>query len=441
MGNKATEKASGAKRETFIPVTRFALMDTLAKEVTDEARRQEIASFFRFLGQWRHQEHQERLLRLKECYLPFSPDRDTVRVLEFSAEELDDLQARLTHDIAAMLERANYTHVDEDELNRLLSTHSAYGLEMKVDRSEFDEIMIFFRGVGEEALSKRDWSTRFRKRTVTVPTFKRLFLLLKLKTEDDRVREIMAEKQVSEAKAKKIVAKIRKQLPKAGGGHHIYLKLFKNIPQEDLEMMFPNTQVRFPLFAKIKLGVTAGGGTAAGVAGAASKAMAAVATANPLALAGSIFGVVAVVTRQVMNFFNTRNRYMLMLAKRLYFHSLADNRGALTLLSDRGEEEDVKEELLLYHFLLAEPVARDRLYDLDERIEDFLTDRFGVRVDFDMYDALERLERDGLVREQEGSGHLQVLSPSAACRALENKWRSRLAEMNGWIPQQDLSEV
>ena len=40
----------------------------------------------------------------------------------------------------------------------------------------------------------------------------------------------------------------------------IYMKLFKNIPRSDLEMIFPNTRVRFRFFDKLRLGATAGGG-------------------------------------------------------------------------------------------------------------------------------------------------------------------------------------
>ena len=426
MNDPQAEHNNNNPRESFIPVTRFALIDTLSKTVEDGGKREERARFFQLLAQWRHQDHQDRLLRLKERYLPFSPDRDTIRVLEFSDQQLKTMQSELIDEVASMLERANYTHVDEEQLNRLLSTHSAYGLELKVDRLEYDEIMVYFRGAGEERLEKRNWKKWFKKETLIVPTFKRLFLLLKLKPKQQRIEELMDSEGISQKKAEKLVAKRREKLPKTNSDDFIYLKLFKNIPQEDLEMMFPNTQVQFRLFDKIKLGMTAGGGTVAGVAGAASKAMAAIAAANPIALAGSIFGIVGIITRQVMNFFNTRNRYMLALSQRLYFHSLADNRGALTLLCDRGEEEDIKEDLLMYHFLSHHPTPRDELDQLDKKIEAYLYEQYQVQVDFDIDDALRRLERDGLIKENEQKA-LSALSPQEAFQVLDQRWHERLS--------------
>ena len=75
------------------------------------------------------------------------------------------------------------------------------------------------------------------------------------------------------------------------------------------------------------------------------------AATNPFTLAFGLLGFSAVVFRQVTKFFNTRNRYMMVLAQSLYFCSLANNRGALTLIADAAEEEDVKEDMLLYAFL------------------------------------------------------------------------------------------
>ena len=66
--------------------------------------------------------------------------------------------------------------------------------------------------------------------------------------------------------------------------------------------------------------------------------------------------------------------------------------------------------------------------------------QFKVKVDFDIDDALQRLERDGIAKEDE-QGRLHTLPPTEACRLLEQKWRSRLSEMNGLISEEEFSEV
>ena len=164
--------------------------------------------------------------------------------------------------------------------------------------------------------------------------------------------------------------------------------------------------------------VTAGGGTVAGVTGTATKLLAAT---NPFTLAFGIAGLSAVIFRQVMNFFNTRNRYMMVLAQNLYFCSLANNHGALTLIADRAEEEDVKEDMLLYAFLARYPSKYDALSEIKRSVTSFLKERCGVSVNFDAEDALRRLLADGLVRADE-EGNLTAIAPDEARAQLDTLW-------------------
>jgi hypothetical protein len=210
----------------------------------------------------------------------------------------------------------------------------------------------------------------------------------------------------------------RKRLPIGVSSGHIYVKVFKRIPEVDLEMLFPNTKIGFKPFDKLKLFVTAGGGTAAGVMGTATKLLAAT---NPFTLAAGLAGLSAVIFRQVMNFFNTRNRYMMVLAQNLYFCSLANNRGALTLIADSAEEEDVKEDMLLYVFLAKHSVTSGALSSVTDAIGKFLSLNGAATVSFDVEDALGRLIADGLVREAP-DGSLAALPPEAARAHLDELW-------------------
>lgn len=427
------QEQASVRRENFIPVSRLALMNRLAdeeKRTLGSTGHSSCKDLFRYLSVWRHQTYQQRLTKLKHCYLPFSPDRDTKRITQYSPEQLNDLKSGLIVNLKVLLAQANYEAIETDELETMLQANSAHGLELKVDLSEFDEVLIFARGREIEIIQKRVPDNLYLfKRNIEVPVYRRLFLLLKMKSVDLRVREIMESEDVSEKKARRMNKKQRHGLPDDPEGNYVYLRLFKNIPQEDMEMMFPNTQVKLRLFDKIKLGVTAGGGTVAGIAGAATKIMAAVATANPIGLAAALLGVVGLLFRQVMSVFNTRTKYMMMLAQRLFFHSLSNNRGVLTLLVDRAEEEDIKEEMLLYFFLLRHPMPASELREegkLDVLIEEFLTREFDVVVDFDLEDALGRLNADHLLTVGPNDV-IQAVPPTEACTVLERKWRTLLS--------------
>lgn len=405
--------------ESFIPVSKFALLDYLKNPTHwDQADGHELERVFSYLLAWRHELFRERLNGLKEAYLPFSPDRDTLRVMEYEEEQLSEFKQTLKSHLADLLTRANFERLTRHDIETIFQENNQFGLELKVDLSEFDDMMLFARGSTSITQSHRSWRTLFLKHhVVEIPTYQRLFLLLKLKPEAQRIEEIMGAEEVSEKKAGKLLKKYRKNLPEQAGSEYIYLKLFKNIPKIELEMLFPNTSVGLKPFDKLKLGVTAGGGTGASVFATATKLTAA---ANPLAAAGAVAGLGGVIFRQVTKVISQRNKYMMLLAQKLFFHNLANNRGVLTLLVDRAEEEDVKEALLTYYFVCNGDYPADDLEKLSADVEFFLQEHFGAVVDFDGAEAVQRLIDDGLINVEDK--RLLAMQPQDASQHLEKRW-------------------
>jgi hypothetical protein len=408
------------KRERFIPVTRDALVDRLAAgSAWLPGQAAEVRRFFRYLDYWRQQQYKSRLVDLDQAYEPFSPDSDLLMTRKFTPEERRNMQARVVEHMEYFLTRANYERIDPSDVEIVITRESHYGLDLTVDFTAFEECLIYYRGASTKRDARRNYRKFLRKEEFEVPIFQRLFLLFKMKPFETRVRELMETKRLSRKEAEKIVRRLRSSLPASVTDDFIYMKLFKNIPRTDIEMVFPNTQVRFRMFDKLKLGVTAGGGLGMGAVGAAGK-LALFAT-NPVAAAGAVVGLGTVAFRQAMNFVNQKQRYLVVMAQNLYFHSLADNRGVIIKLADRAAEEDVKEEMLLYTILSKEPGTRADLPLIDKAIENWLQKAFGVHVDFDLEDALDRLIADGLVTE-EADGRLRALAPNEGCMHLDRMW-------------------
>jgi len=325
----------------------------------------------------------------------------------------------LFRSVADLLEQGNFTRVDPSNVHFILTKDSAYGLDLEVDLEAFEEVLIYYRGATTITERRRDVRRAYmRWREVKIPVFQRMFLLFKLKPFDVRVREVMAEKKIDKKEAEKIVRRLRGLLPDTVSSDFIYIKLFKNMPRSDVEMIFPNTKVRFRLFDKVKFGVTASSGVGMGVVGAVSKlAM----LSNPYTLAATVAGLGGIALRQASNFLNQRTRYMVVLARNLYFHAMADNWGVMALLADRAAEEDIKEEMLLYGVLSKERVNIANLRHVDEAIEQYLEHAFGVDVDFDVDDALGRLKQEGIVTELP-DGTLETLPPHEAALHIDKLW-------------------
>jgi hypothetical protein len=58
---------------------------------------------------------------------------------------------------------------------------------------------------------------------------------------------------------------------------------------------------------------------------------------------------------------------------------------------------------------------------IDAAIEQYLASEFGVNVDFDLEDALQRLMADGIVTESP-DGYLHTMAPFDAAEHLDAKW-------------------
>ena len=417
-------------REKFIPVTVSALIDRLTPKGSWPGGEEPAAKrFFRYLEHWRRQCSNADMLELTHSYEPFSPDTDLLVTRDYTPAERLGLQKNVVSQMEQLLKRANYERIDPANVSMIMTKESHYGLDLFVDFTAFEECLIYYRGASMRRDERRNPRKFYRKEEFDVPIYQRLFLLFKLKPFDVRVREVMADRNISRADAESLIKKLRASLPGAVSDQNIYMKLFKNIPRTDIEMVFPNTQVKFRMFDKIKLGVSGGGAFGAGVFGTAGKiAAGGLMATNPIALAGAAVTLGGVAFRQSMNFVNQKNRYMVVMAQNLYFHSMADNRGVALKLADRAAEEEVKEDMLLYSVLAKEPSKRSDLPEIDQAIEKYLTACFGVSVDFDLDDSLSRLLADGLVVET-ADGTLITMRPGEAALHVDKKWDLFLDEM------------
>jgi Protein of unknown function (DUF3754) len=336
------------------------------------------------------------------------------------------MQKRLISQMIELLQQSNFTRVDPSNVHFILTKDSAYGLDLQVDLDAFEAILLYYRGATTITERRRDVRKAYmRWKEVRIPVFQRLCLLFKLKPFDVRVREVMEEREISHKEAERVVRQLRRLLPATVTSDYIYIKLFKNMPRSDVEMIFPNTKVRFRLFDKVKFGVTASSGVGMGVVGTASKIAIA---ANPYTLAAAVAALGGVAVRQATAFLNQRTRYMVVLAQNLYFHAMADNRGVMTLLADRAAEEDVKEEMLLYGILAKERVRIRDLRQVDEAIEQYLKATFDVDVDFDVEDALKRLTAEGIVKER-ADGTFECLPPREAALHIDKLWDACLDDL------------
>ncbi|HEX4609967.1 MAG TPA: DUF3754 domain-containing protein, partial [Urbifossiella sp.] len=212
--------AEFADREHFIPIRVADLVDYLANEsgpvagqklTPDEQVR--FRRFARAVSLHLHALYHGELRQLKDSYASFDPDADPKPLAKLDAAGKAAAQGKLFATFTHMMGRANYTRLSKDEMEKVMAGASDWGIDMDVPWAAFDQVEVFVRGKGISRRFKRNWRNRFRVEEVRVPTFTRVAVIFKQKP--------------------------HKRLGKEADTESVFLKLFKDIPQMDIEMLLP----------------------------------------------------------------------------------------------------------------------------------------------------------------------------------------------------------
>jgi hypothetical protein len=352
---------------------------------------------------------------LKDTYAPLNPDRDTRKIAAFGSHR----QTEFVDQLQTLLNGANYERLTDEALAQALNESSLFKLKLDIDFDDFSDVLLFTRGESQREEMDNGFFGRMRRKL----SF----------TNYDRVV---------------IYIRFSDNMPNNPQGFRpgsIMLKMFQNVPQADIEILFPNTQVRMRLLDKLMIGVpvfVGGGivlttkvsasllllGTLIGYyAGIHSQAVA----INEAVIIGLIAGMGALgsfIWKQFVNFKNRKLTFMQTLTQSLYFKNLDNNSGVFHRLLDDAEEEECKEAILAYYFLTAMPNITTAAA-LDEAIEAWLSTRWQSNVDFEINDALRKLIDLGLVKQQGDT--LLAVDLTLACKQLDRRWDNYFTYSSG----------
>lgn len=422
--SQSTDYIQNNTQEHFIPVALEELIPELIQSATWPSKQdsQRFEDFCHRLISLYHAQFHAHLRFLKRSYQPFNPDQDTSTARAESDFDSVTATSQFVERVKYVLKKANYVLLSPDELNQAMQKTSPYGVEVSVNFDDFDEIALFYRGRATRVTQQRNWKQLWlSKHRIETPVYRRMLLLLKPKIAEQL--ESSAKKRMWESDSLTIGGK------QQGA---IVLKLFKDIPHSDLEMLFPNIHIRMRLFDKLKIGLTGGGGTIGGISSTISKVAA---TADPLAIGMAVFGFAGLIWRQIVKVFTQRTKYMAKLAQSLYYYNLDNNSGAISYLINLAEAEECKETILTYFILLTQGTCTAE--EADNHVESFLSRFDGGGTDFEIKDGLAKLQELGLL-ESDDSNQLSVVNLETAMQKLESAW---LEAFNREIDNSQFEEV
>jgi hypothetical protein len=393
-------------RERFLPLKQTAMRDRMLSDSRLSAgEREQLSKLFEMLAARFHFEFREKLEHLKAAYDPFDPDCDTQTPPDASAEQ-EAKRKELARAFEELLLDANFVEMSREQVIACAEYQAHTGLVVKANLSDYAQLQVFYRGIRHVPRTVRLWLPPRKPTDETAHVFSRVAVFVRLAN--------------------------RPNGP-------VFLKLFKNVVAEDLEMLLPYVRIRMRLFDHLKIGSSVAGGVAT-----ASWKVFTATILSPWLLLLVLAGFSVAATRGILSFLSSKTKYMQALSSSLYFQNLANNTSALAHLVDSAEAEECKELLLAYYILYVERDCNFTQEQLDRRVEQWLRTEFDLDVDFEVSDAVRKLfDKQLLVRRPAprgtlaGDGILKVYDLPSTLRRLDAVWDAYYSYNGARSPDQD----
>lgn len=359
------------------------------------------ATCFKQLIRLKYRFHHEKLMDL---YSKYDPDRDVFDRLtslyakesqvtsEAASVEPTSESSRkgtdrhteirtLFAEITDSLYHANYRRLSPQEIQSAIGAASHWGVKLRIRFSSFRRLEVYARGDILTRKNVRHWKSLFRPREIEVPIYQRLVVIFWPK-------DLQA-------------------LSEPLDPRRVHIRMFKNVPKADIDMMLPGTQVRLNWLDRGMIGIP----TLWGIFMMSSKLVKSIwvlAFLGTLKILSStlLFFAIVIATafygiKSFFSYSSAKRRYLLDVTRNLYYQNLDNNLGALLRIEEEAEQQEVCEAIMAY-FVLKSQATPLSSQSLDEIAERYLAEILGSPVDFDVDDAIRDLVRLDAIQFRDG---------------------------------------
>jgi hypothetical protein len=399
---------STAKISRFIPFRKTDVLEMCLHSSSLAEQEVPFRRFYHQLDRLLHYEFLGIIESLKDQYAPVDPDTDT----RSSGLEPSATREPFADTLAQLIEQSNYNRISQQEIKQAFEQSSLFNIRLHVDFDDFSEVLLFSRGESVRRESVPRLLGLFPK-DVEFVNYDRVVVYIKLRDDYQLVAG---------------------ESPQCRPGSTL-LKLFQDVPRGDLEMLFPNTAVRMRTLDKLLIGIPAvvsGGivlttklgaslalfGSLLGFWVGLSSEPVELTKATAIALLAGFGTLGAYFWKQFSSFKNRKLGFMQALTQNLYFKSLDNNAGVIHRLGSDAQDEECKEALLAYYFLLTSGPMKSQ--QLDQTIENWFDQQWDCQLDFEIGDALAKIKRLNLIKDDKGL--LSAVALPQATAILDQIW-------------------
>ncbi|XP_021823048.1 uncharacterized protein LOC110764390 isoform X1 [Prunus avium] len=449
MGNK--KEVIRLEREAVIQVLKPKLIMTLANLIEQSSDRAEFLKLCKRVEYTIRAWYLLQFEDLMQLYSLFDPVHGSQKLEQqkLSPEEIDVLEQNFLKYLFQVMEKSNFKVATNEEIEVAQSGQYLLNLPIVVDESKLDKhllkkyfdnhpypnmpdfadkYIIFRRGIGldkttdyfimekVDIIIARFWAfllrvTKAEKFFLKRPSVQREKdpkkdddLIAEQDEEDLFVERIRLEKMqlsipnllskntIQEPTFDRIIVVYRR----ANSGSRdqaergIYVKHFKNIPMADMEIVLP--EKKNPGLTPMDWLTFIGSAVVGLVAVVTSLEMPKVDLWVIFAIISTVIGYCA---KTYFSFQQNLAQYQNLITQSMYEKQLDSGRGTLLHLCDDVIQQEVKEVIISFYILMEQGKAT--LLDLDTWCEELIKEQFNDHSNFDVDDAVQKLEKLGIV--------------------------------------------
>lgn len=392
--------AVSENREAYIPYRRTDIIELCLKDgQLDAANAETFKDFCQILSAFYHFRFHKTLEIIKDNYVVFNPNADVQPVNEPSLDQYDEMEAKVVDAFKHILERANYIPLPESIVQHALGEKSLINLRTKVDFNDFSQVLYYYRGDTDKTIKVKKYF--FWQEEKKIDIFERIVLLIKFKGAG----------YFRSKKSKKTKSEELKFTP-----GKMYVYFYKNIPKHDVDLLFPNIETSMTWKDRLLFGIPAIGAAIPLILKALPNILLLIAAILLVFNAPSLVNsldveqdklrnvmpiLVATLSlaialggfafKQYSNYKSKKIKFQKDITDTLFFKNLANNASVFQMLIDIAEEEECKEIILVYYHLLTstKPLNPEQL---DSRIETWMEEKLGTKINFDIHGPLDNLQ-------------------------------------------------
>ncbi|CAN1243915.1 hypothetical protein LINPERPRIM_LOCUS5872 [Linum perenne] len=391
------------EKESVIPILKPKLIMTLANLIEHTSDRAEFLKLCKRVEYTIRAWYLLQFEDLMQLYSLFDPvyGEEKLKQQHLTPDDILTLEQNFLTYLFQVMEKSNFKIATDEEIEIALSGQYLSNLPIKVDESMLDKKLLSTYFQNHAYSNLPDFANKYVifRRGIGIDQITGYFFMEKVDMLIGRfwayllritnLGNLLSKTTIQEPTFDRIIVVYRLASTKAKVERGVYVKHFKNIPMADMEIVLP--EKRNPGLTPMDW-VTFLVSAVVGLVAVISSIESPKDLWVMFAVLSTVIGYCA---KTYFTYQQNLAAYQNLITQSMYDKQLDSGKGTLLHLCDDVIQQEVKEVIISFFILMEQGKATRE--DLDLRCEELLNEEFGESCNFDVDDAVEKLEKLGII--------------------------------------------